>query len=132
MANDMMRVGGIWANKDKNGKTYLTGKLSPTIRILIFKNEFRETENQPTHILYFAPVEQQEGGGQGGDDDFGIDGDDMPEVAPRAAAPAPRAAAPAPAPRPAAPAQRQAPRPMPARRSMPQPTDDDLQDPFAE
>lgn len=59
MAGDMIKLGGLWANKDKNGKTFLTGKLSPTVKIVIFQNQYRESENHPTHILYLAPVESQ-------------------------------------------------------------------------
>ena len=57
----MIKLGGLWSNKDKNGKTFLTGKLSPQVKILIFKNEYREAENQPTHVMYLSQVEAQPG-----------------------------------------------------------------------
>lgn len=59
MAGDMIKLGGLWTNKDKNGKTYLSGKLSPTVKILIFPNQYRESENHPTHIMYLSQVESQ-------------------------------------------------------------------------
>jgi len=149
MASDLIKAGGLWTNKDKNGKTYLTGKLSPTVRILIFANEFRESENQPTHILYFSQVEQQR---EGDDPDEFFD----PNQAPRPGYGAQRtdtqgygsqrsqapedvpAARPAPlAPRPPARQPAPAPRQGPAgrggyRQPSPPPDFDDLQDPFAE
>lgn len=134
MASDLIKLGGLWTNKDKNGKTYLTGKLSPSVRILIFKNEFRETENQPTHILYLSQVEQQPGEENKPEeqDDFFSE-----EVAPAAAATArplaPRSAAPAPRTPAAAPSRTPAPPPArPAPQRRPAPPEEELDDPFAE
>ena len=134
MASDLIKLGGLWTNKDKNGKTYLTGKLSPSVRILIFKNEFREAENQPTHILYLSQVEQQPGEEnktEEQDDFFNEETTAAPgarPMAPRTAAPAPRAPAPAPS-RPTAPPPA---RPAVQRRAAPVETGEELDDPFAE
>lgn len=114
MANsNMIKVGGLWSNKDKDGNSYLTGKLNPGVKILIFKNKYRESENHPTHILYIAPVEQQ---GQGQQEESADDllGD------PATDRPIPRQATQ----RQGAPASRQAP--------APPPDYDDLDDPFAD
>ncbi|WP_394795679.1 hypothetical protein [Armatimonas sp.] len=128
MASDMIKLGGLWTNKDKNGKTFLTGKLSPQVKILIFKNEYREAENQPTHVMYLSQVEAQPGDEskkpEPEADEFFAEGDAAPRpMAPRAAAPAPRAPA-ASAPAPA--------RPAAQRRPSPPPADEELDDPFAE
>ncbi len=128
MASDMIKLGGLWTNKDKNGKTFLTGKLSPQVKILIFKNEYREAENQPTHVMYLSQVEAQPGEDnkkpEPETDEFFAEGDAAPRpMAPRAAAPAPRAPA-ASAPAPA--------RPAAQRRPSPPPADEELDDPFAE
>ena len=133
MASDMIKLGGLWTNKDKDGNTYLTGKLSPAVKILIFKNKFRESENHPTHIMYLSQVEQQpseENKQPEEEDEFFGDAEPTPRpMAPRSTAPAPRTPAPAPA-RPApAPA---AARPVAQRRPAAPPADDDLDDPFAE
>jgi hypothetical protein len=136
MASDLIKLGGLWTNKDKNGKTYLTGKLSPTVKILIFKNEYRESDNHPTHVMYLSQVETQPGEESKqpeGEDEFFGEAESAPRpMAPRSAAPAPRTptAAPAPA-RPAAAATAPA-RPAAQRRPAPPPADDDLDDPFAE
>jgi len=60
MATDRIKLGGLWLNRSKDGREYLTGKLSPTVKILIFKNDFKTTDNQPSHVMYLAPVEQEE------------------------------------------------------------------------
>ncbi|MBB6052308.1 hypothetical protein [Armatimonas rosea] len=134
MASDMIKLGGLWTNKDKDGNTFLTGKLNPGVRILIFKNKYREAENHPTHIMYLSQVEQQpsdENKQPEEEDEFFGDTEPTPRpMAPRSAAPAPRTPAPAPAPaRAAAPAPT---RPAAQRRPSPPPADDDLDDPFAE
>ena len=134
MASDLIKLGGLWTNKDKNGKTYLTGKLSPSVRILIFKNEFRESENQPTHILYLSQVEQQPGEENKPEEQDDFFNEEAAPAAPAAARPmAPRAAAPAartPAPPPSRPAAAAPARPAPQRR--PAPAEEELDDPFAE
>ena len=135
MASDLIKLGGLWTNKDKNGKTYLTGKLSPTVKILIFKNEYREAENQPTHVMYLSQVETQPGEENKqpeGEDEFFGEGEATPRpMAPRSAAPAPRTPSAAPAPvRPAVAAP--TPRPAAQRRPAPPPADEELDDPFAE
>ncbi len=66
---DLMQVGGLWKNVSANGDSYLQGKLSPTVRILIFKNKFKTASNQPDSQIYFAPVERQGNAGKPGDGD---------------------------------------------------------------
>lgn len=140
---DMIKIGGLWTNKDRNGDTFLTGKLSPVVKILIFKNQYRESENHPTHIMYLAPVETQSQVAEG-EDEFSPDQaprntyaapEDYAEappaqsarrpMAPRSAAPPPRNPAPA---RAAAPARGGHRQPSPP----PDFDDDGLSDPFAE
>jgi len=58
---ERIKLGGLWLNKTRDGREYLTGKLSPSVKILIFKNNFRSADNQPSHIMYLAPVETEEG-----------------------------------------------------------------------
>jgi hypothetical protein len=137
---EMMKVTGLWANKAKDGKTYLSGRLGD-VKILIFPNNFKEAENQPSHIMYYAPVERETNAAS---DDF-IEGEtsddllDNPASRPvaRPAAPAARPAGAAPAQRPAgaAPARPAAAAPArPAARQPAPPADDfeEMDDPFAD
>lgn len=130
MASDLIKLGGLWANKDRDGKTYLTGKLSPTTKILIFPNKFRETENQPTHIMYLSAVESQaQQSEEAGEDDAFFPDTPAPR---RAAAPAPEDVPPPRATN-GAPVPRRAQQAPPARRPMADDQyEEDLDDPFAD
>jgi hypothetical protein len=58
---DLIPLGGLWKNTSAtSGDSYLQGKLSPTIRILIFKNKFKTADNQPDFQIYLAPVPKPE------------------------------------------------------------------------
>ena len=55
MNETTIKIGGLWANTDKNGQQYLSGYLGEA-KLLIFTNSYHETgTNQPTHIMYLAP-----------------------------------------------------------------------------
>lgn len=56
-SSELLRLGGLWPGRTRDGRTYLSGKLSSTVRILVFKNEFRSGDNQPAYVMYLAPVE---------------------------------------------------------------------------
>lgn len=144
---DRIKLGGLWINKTKDGREYLSGRLSPTVKILIFKNDFRSAENQPSHVMYLAPVETEEAAAartSGGDSflssEIGsepADGDEeitdarpgdgrSAEVRPAASRPASRPAMPAPA------APRRPARGETTGYNTPKPDEDDLDDPFGE
>jgi uncharacterized protein (DUF736 family) len=125
LMSDLMQVGGLWKNTSANGDTYLQGKLGPNVRILIFKNKYKNADNQPDYQIYFAPVERKEGdteSASGGGDDF-LD-EPTPVVAPATARPATAKAA-TPAARPTGRMARTTPEP---------PAEDfaDMEDPFAD
>ena len=58
--SEMIKVTGLWANKDKNGNQYLSGNLTPTVRILIFKNKFKDTNKHPDYVMSFAQVAKKD------------------------------------------------------------------------
>jgi len=85
---ERIKLGGLWLNRTRDGREYLSGKLSPTVKLLIFPNDFKSGENQPSHVMYLAPIEQDEtqrqnqsapdsffgGSGRGSDRGEGSDG----------------------------------------------------------
>ncbi len=76
---DLIKLGGLWKNKGKSGVDFLSGKLSPSVSILIFVNKYKQPgDNQPTHIMYLSPVETDaaRGGEQG--DSFMAGSDNAP------------------------------------------------------
>ena len=56
---DRIKLTGLWQNTDKNGNTYYAGNLSPTVRLLIFKNNFKQGERDPDLIVYLTPAEKK-------------------------------------------------------------------------
>jgi len=51
------KLSGLWLNETKNGQKYFSGK-NDGFKYTIFKNGFKETDNQPDYILYREPLEQ--------------------------------------------------------------------------
>jgi hypothetical protein len=64
-----LKAGGLWAKTSAKGRRYLTGRLGG-VKVLILANKDRQSENDPSHILYFVDGEklrqgpQERGGGQ--------------------------------------------------------------------
>jgi hypothetical protein len=57
MANpNQEKLSGLWINKTKSGETYFSGS-NDGFKYVIFKNGFKEKENQPDYVLYKEPVE---------------------------------------------------------------------------
>jgi hypothetical protein len=85
---------GLWAKTSAKGGRYLIGRLGG-VKVLILANRDRQSENDPSHILYFVDGEQrrqgpqERGGGQrapqpqrsGFQGHAGVDDDDAPEWA---------------------------------------------------
>ena len=50
----MLKITGLWENKDKNGNTYYSGYLGSS-KLLIYKNTYKEQgSNQPDYNMYVA------------------------------------------------------------------------------
>ena len=62
MASDLIKLSGLWANKDKNGNEYFSGGFGYGAKILIMKNKFKAKENDPDYNLFIAPKAEKEGG----------------------------------------------------------------------
>jgi hypothetical protein len=65
----MLKAGGLWAKTSANGGRYLSGRLDG-VKVLILANRDRQSDNDPSHILYFVDGgdwrqgAQDRGGGQ--------------------------------------------------------------------
>lgn len=57
---DGTKLTGLWKGKDKAGKTYLSGKVSGTARLLVLPNDFKRTEKDPDFFAYLVPHEARE------------------------------------------------------------------------
>lgn len=63
MENNLIRIGGLWINKSKDGNQYLSGNLGATVKVLIFKNKNKRPDsNDPDYTAFLAPIEPKEKG----------------------------------------------------------------------
>jgi hypothetical protein len=58
-----LKAGGLWAKTSAKGGRYLTGRLGG-VKVLILANRDRQSDNDPSHILYFVDGEQRRQGPQ--------------------------------------------------------------------
>lgn len=59
MATDLVKLSGIWVNKDKNGQVYMTGYLGNS-RIVILRNSFKTEDKHPGYNMYVQNNVKQE------------------------------------------------------------------------
>lgn len=60
MARDAVRLTGLWKEEGKDGSSYLAGSLSPTSRLLIFRQTDKKSEKAPDYVAYLVPAEKKE------------------------------------------------------------------------
>jgi len=66
---NLLKLCGLWKQKDKEGKTYYFGSLSYSTNLLLFPNSYKkEGEKQPDLLLYIVKKEQKEKTEQDSDD----------------------------------------------------------------
>lgn len=53
MEKNMVRIAGLWKNKQKDGKTYISGNLGGA-KILIFENSFKAEDKHPDYTMYLV------------------------------------------------------------------------------
>jgi len=74
-SQDMVFLGGLWANRDKNGQIYFSGYLG-SAKLLIFRNK-NKTDKQPDY--YMQLVNNKRGDNGVSSDDLEKElGDDIP------------------------------------------------------
>src|SRR3954454_2642534 len=59
----MLKAGGLWAKTSAKGGRYLTGRLGG-VKVLILANRDRQSDNDPSHILYFVEGTDRRQGAQ--------------------------------------------------------------------
>ena len=58
--SDLIKIGGLWQNKDKNGNDYFSGNFTYGTKLLDMSNTFKEKDNEPDFIVYIGKKEKQE------------------------------------------------------------------------
>ena len=51
--DNLIRITGLWEKVGKRG-VYFQGQLSPSVNILIFKNQYKSSVHDPDYIFYLA------------------------------------------------------------------------------
>lgn len=54
------KLTGLWKNRDKNGKTYLSGNLG-LARLLVLPNDFKKGDKDPDYTVLLVPSEKRTG-----------------------------------------------------------------------
>jgi hypothetical protein len=62
----LLKAASLWAKSSVKGGQYLTGRLSG-MKVLILENRDRQTDDDPSHILYFAEAPSRQGAQERGD-----------------------------------------------------------------
>jgi hypothetical protein len=57
--NAKIKLTGLWKQESKDGESYLAGKISPSMRLMIFPNQFKKTDADPDYVAYMTPAADQ-------------------------------------------------------------------------
>lgn len=82
MTDKSDEVGALWTKKDRNGKKYLSGRITiggETVDVVVFQNSFKkEGERTPDLRIYRSQPREQSGGSETPSQNF----DDMDDAIP--------------------------------------------------
>ena len=59
---ERLKLTGLWRGKDRNGETFYSGSVNPTVRLMIFKNSYKKEDRDPDLIAYLVPAEKKDNG----------------------------------------------------------------------
>lgn len=59
--NKMIELAALWLKETKDGSEYMSGKLNG-LNVFVFKNNYKEKENQPDYKIYLSKPEKKEEG----------------------------------------------------------------------
>ena len=58
--SDLIKVGGLWKNKDKNGNDYFSGNFTYGTKLLVMTNSYNDKDNDPDYMVYIAQKDKKE------------------------------------------------------------------------
>ena len=56
---ELVKIGGLWKNKDKNGNDYFSGNFTYGTKMLVMTNTFKDKENAPDYMVYITKKDQE-------------------------------------------------------------------------
>jgi len=60
---DMTKITGLWKSEDKNGNTYLSGKMNAITQLMIMQNTYKKEDREPDYWLYIKPAVKKDKSG---------------------------------------------------------------------
>jgi hypothetical protein len=61
----LLRAAALWEKTSQQGRRYFVGRLGG-VKLVIFEKRDRQSEDDPTHELFFAPAPERPRGDRGG------------------------------------------------------------------
>ena len=58
--NNLIKLTGLWKKEGKDGNVFFQGKLNYNTNLLLFKNQYKNSEKDPDLILYLGKAEKKE------------------------------------------------------------------------
>jgi len=58
--SDLIKIGGLWKNKDKHDNDYFSGGFTYGTKLLVMANTFKEKDNEPDYIVYIGKKDKPE------------------------------------------------------------------------
>ena len=58
--SDLIKVGGLWKNKDKNCNDYFSGNFTYGTKLLVMTNSYKDKDNDPDYMVYIAQKDKKE------------------------------------------------------------------------
>ena len=56
---ELVPIGGLWKNKDKNGNDYFSGNFTYQTKLLVMTNSFKDKENDPDYMDYITRKDKE-------------------------------------------------------------------------
>tara|TARA_Y100001951_G_C11044799_1_gene132314 strand:+ start:18 stop:206 length:189 start_codon:yes stop_codon:yes gene_type:complete len=56
---ELVKIGGLWKNKDKNGNDYFSGNFTYGTKMLVMTNTFKDKENDPDYMVYITKKDKE-------------------------------------------------------------------------
>ena len=56
---ELVKIGGLWKNQDKNGNDYFSGNFTYGTKMLVVSNTFKNKDNDPDYMVYITKKDQE-------------------------------------------------------------------------
>lgn len=58
-ANAKVKLTGLWRGETKDGEPYLSGQLSGSSKLFIYKNRHKKNDGDPDFVAYLVPAKKR-------------------------------------------------------------------------